>query len=136
MVKEQIAPRLRALGFKGSGGKYEYRSPEHWAMIGLQKSAYSDSSEVRFTMNVLVVRRDVWDATRVERPHLPKKPTANAFWGNWVWQHRIGGLLPDNRDLWWTVAAGLPTDSLADAVLWAVEDFVLPAMQEQIAASS
>jgi hypothetical protein len=71
-----------------------------------------------------------------ERPHLPKRPTASTFWGAPVWQHRIGRLLPDDGDLWWTVSSGQRTDELADAVLWAVDDFVLPAMHKQIAASS
>ena len=58
MMKEEIAPALRRLGFKGSGQRYELPSPTHWALLGFQKSAYSDSPEVRFTVNVTIAGRD------------------------------------------------------------------------------
>jgi hypothetical protein len=57
MMKTQVAPALRGLGFKGSGQNYELPSPGHWAMLGFQKSAWSDASALRFTVNVLVVSR-------------------------------------------------------------------------------
>jgi hypothetical protein len=131
-MKSQIAPRLRALGFKGSGQNYELASTEFWAMVGFQKSAFSDAGRVSFTMNVLVVSRATWDAVRVQNDHVRPRPTANTSCGSVAWQRRIGGLLPGDRDLWWEVRAGANTSELADAVLWAVEDYALPAMRDQM----
>ena len=132
MMKASVAPGIRALGFKGSGRNYELPSPRHWAMLGFQRSAFSDATVVRFTINVLVVQRAVWEKTRTEKSHLPPRPTANTFCGTFVWQHRIGDLPPGSEDLWWRVAAGADTDELAAAVLWAVKDYALPAMREQM----
>jgi hypothetical protein len=132
MLKTLIAPRLRELGFKGSGQNYRMPSGDHWAMLGFQKSTSSEASHVRFTVNVLVVSRSGWDAVRSESPHLPERPTATTYWGTFVWQKRVGDLLPGGEDLWWEVDAGADATELADAVVWAVRDYVLPAMLRQM----
>jgi hypothetical protein len=75
------------------------------------------------------VSRDDWDAARSERPHLPERPTATTYWGTFVWQKRIGELLPGGEDLWWDIEAGGDTTELADAIVWAVRDCVLPAVR-------
>jgi hypothetical protein len=132
MLKTLIAPGLRAVGFKGSGQNYRLPSDDYWAMLGFQKSTSSDASHVRFTGNVVVVSRSGWDAIRAESPHLPERPTATTYWGTFVWQKRIGALLPGGEDLWWEVEAGSDAAELADAILWAIRDYVLPAMQRQM----
>jgi hypothetical protein len=132
MMKTSIAPGLRALGFKGSGQNYALPSSGYWALLGFQKSSFSDASELRFTINVLVVAREAWEAKKAERPELRDRPTATTFWGDFVWQRRIGRLLPGNEDLWWELRADSHTEELASAVLWAVADYALPAMREQM----
>jgi uncharacterized protein DUF4304 len=132
MMKTQVAPALRGLGFKGSCQNYELPSPGHWAMLGFQKSAWSDASALRFTVNVLVVSRLAWESARSERSYVPTRPTANRLWGDFAWQKRIGALLPGGQDRWWEVEADDTTDDLAAEVVSAVEDFALPAMREQI----
>jgi Domain of unknown function (DUF4304) len=132
MLKTLIAPGLRAVGFKGSGQNYRLPSDDYWAMLGFQKSTSSDASHVRFTGNVVVVSRSGWDAIRAESPHLPERPTATTYWGTFVWQKRIGELLPGGEDQWWEVEAGSDAAELADAILWAIRDYVLPAMQRQM----
>jgi len=132
MMKGGVAPRLRALGFKGSGQGYELGSDDYWAVLGFQKSAFSDRGHLRFTINVLVVSRAEWEAQRDKKPRLPRRPNANTFWGSYVWQSRIGGLLPGNEDLWWDVYAEADTRQLTDAVLWAVEEYALPAMRDHM----
>jgi hypothetical protein len=132
MLKTLIAPGLRAIGFRGSGQNYRLPSDDYWAMLGFQKSTSSDASHVRFTGNVLVVSKSGWDAVRAERPHLPERPTATTYWGTFVWQKRIGALLPGGEDLWWEIEAGGDAAGLADAVIWAVQDYVVPAIQRQM----
>jgi hypothetical protein len=129
MMKTQVAPRVRALGFKGSGQNYELPSPDHWVLLGFQKSVWSDASALRFTVNVLVVSRAAWESARTERAYLPARPTANRLWGDFAWQRRIGTLLPGRQDLWWEVEPGRPTEELVDEVLSAIADFVLPAIR-------
>jgi hypothetical protein len=132
LIKTLVAPGLRALGFNGSGQNYQLPSDDHWAMLGFQKSTSSSANRVRFTVNVLVVSRRTWEAARAETSYLPERPTANTFWGTFVWQHRIGELLPGIGDVWWDVEADVDAAELADAVLWAVRDYVVPAMHQQM----
>jgi hypothetical protein len=132
MMKTQVAPGLRALGFKGSGQKYELPSPDHWAMLGFQKSAWSDAGALRFTVNVFVVSRTGWETARTQRSYVPAQPTANRLWGDFVWQRRIGTLFPGREDFWWEVDANSRTDDLAAEVVAAIEEFALPAIREQI----
>lgn len=132
-LKTSIAPRLRTLGFKGSGQNYSLASDDHWAMLAFQKSTSSDRRRVRFTANVLVVSRSGWDQARTRSPHLPERPTASTYWGTFVWQKRIGELLPDGEDTWWEIAAGGNGEEVADAVVSAVREYVLPAMRRRMA---
>jgi hypothetical protein len=132
VLKTLIAPGLRALGFKGSGQNYRLPSDDHWAMLGFQKSTSSDATRVRFTANVLVVSRSAWDAARAEQSYLPEHPTATTYWGTHVWQKRIGELLPGGEDMWWDLKAGADVAGLADAIVWVVRDYVLPAMRRQM----
>jgi hypothetical protein len=69
---------------------------------------------------------------RAESPHLPERPTPTTYWGTFVWQKRIGELLPGGADLWWEVEAGGDSNGLAESIKWAVQDFVVPAIQRQM----
>jgi hypothetical protein len=132
MLKTQLAPGLRELGFKGSGRSYELPCPDHWAMLGLQGSKWSDSSEVEFTINLLVVSRSVWERERAQAPYLGTKPTPNYMYGPFAWWERIGSLMPERESKWWTVNAGMDTEDLSREVLLAVESYGLPAMRAQL----
>ncbi len=92
-MQEQIAPGLRTLGFIGSGQVFSLPEPGQFAQVGFQKSTYSDSSAVRFTLNVSVVQHAAWtDATR-QQPYLPTKPSPSVVDGSPFWQVRVGRLL-------------------------------------------
>jgi hypothetical protein len=134
MVKEEIAPGLRRMGFKGSGQRYELPSETHWAMLSFQKSAFSDSDDVRFTINLKVIGREEWQRARQERSYLGERPSPSVF-ANVGWESRIGRLLPGDRDQWWTVTADGPTEPVAREILEAVKEFAFPAMIERMTGS-
>ena len=64
MVRDQVAPALRDLGFKGSGQVYLLPSETHWAMLSFQKSASSDAASVRFAVNFDVTTKQEWEHRR------------------------------------------------------------------------
>jgi hypothetical protein len=129
MLREQIAPRLRSLGFKGSGQVFELPMDDHWALLGFQKSVSSDRDRVRFTINLLVIGKREWEDGRQRDAFWPARPRPNTRWGI-GWEDRIGGVVPGSADdLWWTVAADEDAEMLSGAVIWAVTEFALPAMQ-------
>jgi hypothetical protein len=43
MLRDDIAPALRALGLKGSGSRYSLPDPESWALLGFQASTVVSS---------------------------------------------------------------------------------------------
>jgi Domain of unknown function (DUF4304) len=132
MIKTQLAPGLRSLGFKGSGRNYELPDPDYWAMLGFQASMYSDRMEVRFAINLLVVSRETWERETASRSYLGAKPGANWGPGPFAWWERLGILMPDGGDKWWRVKAGQNTDELARELIDAIERYGLPAMRARM----
>lgn len=142
MLREEIGPALRELGFKGSGQRFELPSDRYWALIGFQRSAWSDSAEVRFTINVTVASRSGWAEARSTRPFLGERPAPNAIYSaptiamqDYVWQSRIGRLLPAGTDRWWQVSAGMDARPVAAEVIGVIRDYALPAMRLQMGES-
>jgi hypothetical protein len=75
LIKDDISPAMREQGLVGSSGRYALKSDSHWALVGFQKSWYSDRAEVQFTVNLLTVRRDDWESLIAERPYsAPSRP--------------------------------------------------------------
>ena len=131
-VRDVLRPRLTALGFTGSGATFTLPSEDHFATIGLQKSQFSDRRALNFTANVTVVRQDVWAALQASKPHFPARPAPNTFYGNGVWQTRIGTLLPSGEDTWWHVTGHPDAAKAADELATAIEFHALPAMQARL----
>jgi len=131
LLKNSVAPRLRECGLKGSGQNYSIKSDSHWALIGLQKSMFSDSTGLKFTINLYVVSKAEWEATRQDRSYLPAKPTANVHWPV-GWVKRIGYLMPQGQDYWWSVDSTTNLQGLVSEVVEAICNKAVPAMQEQI----
>jgi hypothetical protein len=132
LVKGKLSPGFRRFGFIGSGGRYSLKSDCCWALLGLQKSAYSDAREVQFTANLLVVSRAAWSEMRADRPGRPERPAASTKYGPPVAIERIGFLLPDPVDLWWRLTTDVDISAVADDVLEKVERYGLPWLQQQM----
>jgi len=132
LVKERLSPAFRRLGFTGSGGRYSLKSDSCWALLGLQKSAYSDAREVQFTANLLVVARAAWSAMRAERTYLPERPSPSTKYGPPAAIQRIGRLLPDPADLWWRLTTDSDISAVAEDALNKVRDYGLPWLQQQM----
>lgn len=74
-------------------------SGSYWSQLGFQKSAYSDTSALQFTVNLSVISREVWKEQAATNPHLGKKSTPNVGYGTWASQVRIGSLTASGEDL-------------------------------------
>jgi hypothetical protein len=120
MVRDVLAPALRAAGIRGSGQRFDASDEVSWAIIGLQKSRWNSGADVRFTVNLFVADRADWEAARTARPGLPAIPTANTRYSTGT-STRIGRLLPAGEDLWWVLQPGVDATALgrevADAIL-------------------
>jgi hypothetical protein len=132
MMKGEIGPALRGMGFKGSGQSFTHPSTDHWILLGFQKSTSSNRDAVRFTVNVSVGEKAAWEDARKAQSWLPERPNANVLSGP-VWSQRIGLLMPELEDHWWTVSDDpLTAERAAAEVLGAIRDYAWPAIRARV----
>lgn len=132
IIKHRVSPAMRALGCTGSGGRYALPSETHWALIGFQKSAFNSASEVRFTINLLVVGRASWHDLRQQRPSLPERPLASGGYRGPVHSVRIGHLIGDGHDTWWSITAATDATAVVDEVLTTLTEVGLLWLRDQL----
>ncbi|ANJ27358.1 DUF4304 domain-containing protein [Agromyces aureus] len=134
LLREELAPRLRAEGLTGTERSFTVPSREFFAQLGIQSSVSSTSEIVKFTVNAQVIRKASWEAARQDRARLPAKPSPNARYSvEGSWDERVG-LLMGTTDRWWTLGAnGANRGEIASDVIHAVIDFALPSIRERMA---
>lgn len=104
MMRAQVAPAIRELGFKGPSRHFRYASADYSGGIRLQKWRFSSRRRVYFTFHV-------------GAPCMRDKP--------------IVYLMPEREPpvpYWWQLDAGQPAEPVADSVVAAVRRFGLPAI--------
>lgn len=134
LLAERVSPALRSLGLTGSGGRYSLASDSHWALIGFQRSRFSDRREVSFTINLLVVSRDDWTALAAGRPEVGDRPHAGTHYGGPVENIRIGKLLPSGEDTWWRIGPRDQIDGIAREIMTSLTDFAVPWLRSRLVA--
>lgn len=131
MMKATFGPLLRGQGLRGSGGRFELPSDNCWALLGFQKSAYSDGQEVQFTVNLSVIRRDVWAERAAESPSLGERPKPTVVYGSWASQTRLGVLTPERSDKWWRIVRGVDPGPVAEDAVSDLLKYGLPWLRER-----
>lgn len=126
LMKGSFAPALRGVGFRGSNGRFELPSERYWTQLGFQKSAFSDSAALKFTVNLSVIGRAVWAEHAAAEPHLGKKPKPSTFYGSWAEQVRIGQLTRSGEDLWWWLRRGGDPNATGEQVVSMLLDVAVP----------
>ncbi len=134
MMKATFGPALRGEGLRGFGGRFELPSEEYWALVGFQKSAHSDGQEVRFTVNLSVIRRDVWAEHAEAQPLLGERPKPTINYGSWADQARIGALTPDGSDKWWRIVRGVDPGHVAKDAVSDLLTYGVPWLRERTSA--
>lgn len=119
MVRDVLAPALRAAGFRGSGQRFVLPDPALWLVVGIQKSRWNDAADVGFTVNLTAADRAAWSTARASAPWLPEAPSGNAVHpvGRTI---RIGAVLPSRQDRWWTVRGGVDPTRVGEEVAAAI----------------
>lgn len=134
MLRTSIAPRLRSLGFKGSGARYILPDADRWLMVAFQKGKNSRSDWLNFTVNLTAADKAGWADARVAESWLPRQPSGNSIYP--VEQSaviRLGNLMPSGDDRWWELAPGRPTMLAVIEVLDAIEHAAIPWLRAQFA---
>lgn len=126
MLRDQVGPALRDMGFKGSGSNWRLRNEAgDWAVINFQKSAYGSSGRVIFYINlsfVLEPEREfrAWCEDRA----LSRVP--GSF--DHVWDDRLDRPEGEGRprEGWWDFHDGSDRKALGQEVVAAVESVAMP----------
>ncbi len=153
VLREVVAPALRAQGLHGSGQTYVLPNASHWAQVGFQKSTSSTADTVKFTINLKVTCKDWWDEQRRDHSPLKDTPPRGIDRASWDAQRlkesvyparpsantsgdgrtmRIGPLIPDVKaDHWWLMTAATAEQVIAEA-LEAVITYGLPWLRREV----
>ncbi len=135
-LRDDIAPALRVLGFRGSGRRYYLPDSDHYVVVTFQTARTRMPDRIKFTVLTGIVDKERWDAARAADPSLPQVPSAIANYGLdlGVWRRPVGSLV-DGHDRWWMLdSAGTRRDLLATEVVGAIGKVVVPAVRARLAA--
>ncbi|WP_273652068.1 DUF4304 domain-containing protein [Cellulomonas fimi] len=134
ILRDEIGPALRAVGARGSSGRFAMPSATHWAQLTFQKSSWNEADALAFTINLLVIRRDAWASIVARDPWMGKEPSATSHIGPPAAQTRIGFLRPAGTDHWWELTTGAPVEPVLDEVMSDIFCLALPWLDAQTAA--
>lgn len=126
LMKSTFAPALRNVGMKGSGGRFELPSQRYWVQLGFQKSAFSDSDSVTFTVNLSVISRESWAESVARNPGWGHKPAPTTSYWPGSECCRIGNLMPSGEDYWWWLKRGEDSTLVAGHVVATLLDVAVP----------
>lgn len=128
MLRDRVAPELRQLGMRGSGQRFSVpNSNGDYALLGFQKSPHNTPDECQFTASAAFCSHAGWQQTRALHAWLPATPSATTFYPFApMWQERVGALLDPPYDRWWAIRTADDVTAVAEQVIAAVRDAVLP----------
>lgn len=115
-ASRETAKRLAAAGFKRKGFHLHRRAGELFHAIQFQASRWGSAAEGKFTVNLIVTSPDLYEAWI--GPPFPVNPASALF----PIQMRIGSLMPQRTDYWWTVGSDTDISSLAIEVAETIEN--------------
>jgi hypothetical protein len=134
LLREHLGPLLRAEGFRGSGQSWRLEHPSgNAALIQVQRDRYNSADRVRFTINLAVASKVVWDWQLTREPERGPTARPSALYATdcplWL---RIGTLLPEGKDTWWTIASGTRLAPLAASVAEALRGRAIPLLRDHL----
>lgn len=110
-ITSDVTPLLKGRGFPRSGLSFVSRRGDNWAIVRLQQSSRSTDAQVWFTATL-----GVWSyrVTAVEDSRAAQmRPSIQ----DCHWTCRLGELLPDATDYWWSFVGTAADDETGQSVL-------------------
>ncbi|WP_394840846.1 DUF4304 domain-containing protein [Pendulispora brunnea] len=109
LVADELRPTFKARGFRTKGLTFYRQVADNFGLVQLQKSQASTAATVQFTINLGVfsgrIQRVLSEITWMpDVTGVPTEPDCHL-------RQRIGHLLPEARDTWWSVR---PDTNLAE----------------------
>ena len=132
LLRDQVGPLLRAEGFRGSGQSWRLEHPSgNAALIQVQRSRWTTSDSVQFTINLAVASKVVWDWQLTREPGRGAAARPSALYANDcpLWR-RIGAGL--GGDGWWTITTGMRLEPVAASVVEALRGRAIPLLGDHL----
>ena len=132
LLRTRIAPRLRTLGFKGSGNSFAIAKGDYGVGINFQKNKWSTRDSVTFDVNLSVghqANNESFQRENVVARQLGKEievPTSGNFFT------RLSQLCEPKGNFPWTVTPGGPNDEVARDVVEAIQLYFMPKVEEEL----
>lgn len=112
IVKQVYEGTLRGVGYRRTGTNcHKFISPNIIHIVNFQRSVYSNSRKISFTVNLGVYRTGIWSVL-VPGSAEPGKPSVSSC----IIEKRLGRLMPEGLDRWWDIT---------DAADWHSEDLIV-----------
>lgn len=120
VVLNRVGLVLRPLGFRKRGLFFERRLTDVVQFVSLQASTISTALSLKLTVNVGVLipelletweKADVWSCQ---------------------WNQRLGFLMPNPEDRWWTIESSSEAGDVAEVLAEAIRVFAVPSLDKLI----
>lgn len=122
--KASYLSALKSEGFARRGNHMFRQSHDLFHGIHFQGSQWGSRDEGKFTINLVVTSGALYQFW-TGKP-LPSNPASALF----PIQRRIGGLMPQHQDHWWSVDNSTDIEALGHEVTQAITSFALPFFTE------
>jgi hypothetical protein len=119
-VLAQLDAALAPLGYRRSGASFQRELSEVVHLVELQSAQGAADNQVAVTVNLGVYAPVLVDAD-IRQYIRPSIPQAH-------WRERLGILLPERRDRWWTIESAEAADLTGCEIAGSVEVFGLPTL--------
>ncbi len=125
MLKEltgKIDETLKPFGYRKKGNTFYCRQNGNLAIINLQKSVNSNKEKIVFTINIGICS-ELLKKQNGQSEAIPDIDECH-------WRMRIGYLLPEKNDRWWTISNIDDISKISDEIKNALETAVLPIIKK------
>ena len=123
ILKKEVTPLLKALKFKKRRLNYAYGFDELCWLVNIQKNQWNDQEELAFTVNCGVYIPGIVSVyANISEPASPSIMHCAC-------SARIGMLMPEKIDIWWTLTLGdsaSVNEDIAQDIRCKVENVALP----------
>lgn len=128
VVQSAISPVLKNESFRKSGRTFRLTTPRCVLVLNVQASQWSSQEELKFTVNLGAFYPELNGLMQVASWADPgaSGPTE----AQCHVRQRLGNLTDSQRDTWWELRVGMPTQAVATEVMEAVRDRGLPWFRE------
>ena len=125
-ILKTIAPVLRELGFDHKDDMFYLRREGNVALVEFQKSRESKPDAILFTVNLGIL------SSRLLEFFSDRSPSSEPLFDQCHWQMRLGFLMPEQQDKWWTLTLATDTEILGQELASVLHNIAMPVIEQHI----